>query len=211
MNRTPLLAGAFALAVVAAALVDCNGDAPATGTLPVATPPPPGRSAFYTALHAKRMPLPRTAGFTGRLFVPGALTAGTKVTVLDGISPPVGTPIMQGSEYGSEPAPVPLLYVAVTPAGNARFRAAPGFALILPPALGTPGFKFYVGYFNPNEPLSGYQTAFEGPATVSGQRIQFSRRLSPLELDAHRTYCFAVYEVPIPTPSPSPTPAKRQV
>lgn len=206
MNRLPLLVTACALGSVAAILADCNGDAPATGTLPVATPPAPGRSAFSTALHRERMPLPSTAGFSGRIFIPAASIAGTKVNVFDGISPPFGTPIMQGSSYGSELAPIPLIYVAMTPAAKVQFSAAPGFWLTLPAALGTSGFKFYVGYFNPNKPLSGYETAFEGPAVVSGQQIRFSERFSPLKFDAHQTYCFAVYEVPIPTPSPSPTP-----
>lgn len=206
MNRAPFLVPAFALAAVAAILAGCNGDALATGTLPVATPPPPGRSAFSTAVHRERLPLPPTAGFAGRIFIPAASIAGTRVKVFDGISPPFGTPIMQGSSYGSALAPIPLIYVAMTAAAKVQFSAAPGFWLTLPAMLGTSGFNFYVGYFNPRKPLSGYESSFEGPAVVSGQQIRFSEGFSPLKFDAHQTYCFAVYEVPIPTPSPSPTP-----
>lgn len=197
---------ALALAIIASAFIGCNGDTPATGTLPIAAAPPAGISSFTTESKAQDLALPPTAGFIGTISIPAALSnPGTTVKIYSGISPPTGTPIMQGSASGSQPAPTPLLYLAMTPQSEVRLSEAPSFSITLPEALPTSSDAFYIGFFDPSNPLAGYQPVFEGPAAVSGQTADFFTASSgALNFKADLTYCFSLYELPIPTPSPSP-------
>jgi hypothetical protein len=206
MNRIRFAIVSCVLAGIAVFLSDCGGSAPATGTLPVASAPPAGTSTFSTTSAAQTVPLPPTAGFTGRTSIPGVLGGTvTTVTLFAGISPPSGTPIMQGTATANQPAPIPLMYVAMTPAAEVQFSSAPSFTLALPAELPTSGFNFFIGYFDPANALDGYQPAFEGPASVSGQTLTFSQNASGLTFKAGRTYSFSLYEVPLPSPSPQPS------
>ena len=207
MNSPRIFTASIALAALL--LAGCGGgsDAPAAGPLPTSSPPPSGTSTLTLGSMVQAVQLPATAGFSGSIYFPNATTgAGTSVSLFAGISPPLGTPIMQGSVIGNQPAPIPLLYVTITPSAPAQLAGAPAFTVTLPSYLSTSGFMYYVGYFDPSNPLNGYQPAFEGPGSVNGQTVGFTQPTRNLSLKSAMTYSFSLYEVPVPSPSPSSTP-----
>lgn len=197
----------FLVLVVGACALACGCNTYTSSYVAPGTPSSIGAGTGSATLGAAVVTaaLPPTVGYTGTIDFP-AVTPGAALALYDGVAPENGTttPVLAPSQVGTAPAPIPLIYIQLTPNANVSLPAYPGFTITLPANIPT-GPSFFLGFFNPAAPLNGYALATEGPASVSNGVLTFAPPpVAPPQLQANQTYGFVLYEIPTPSPSSAP-------
>jgi hypothetical protein len=193
------LAGALAAAILAGCGAG-TGSSP-SDAFPYAQQPAPGTITAAFSNAPQSVQLPPAAGFTGTVYLPAATTgSGVTVTLYAGISPPGTDPVISPTQTGNGPAPIPLIYLGLTPAASVALPSLPSFTIVLPAYIAT-GPNFFLGLYDPANQLAGYALGSEGPATVTGSTLTFAAPLAPIRLQANQTYALSLYAVPTPPPA----------
>lgn len=196
-NASALLFGAL-LATAA-----CTKSAGGGGTLPVPTPTPPTTVTFTVAAGGSTQSIPAAFGFTGTVAFPAATAgAGATFTIAEsGFQPPSGVPVLG-------PPNAPLLYFTFSVTAAVTFTGFPAITITIPSNITTSGQQFFLAFFDPNNPGTGWQTSFRGPGTISGQTISFPGKSTPYSLAPGLNYAYVLYALPAGT-TPTPPPVTR--
>jgi hypothetical protein len=184
-----------------------------TTTLALATP-----SASATPVPVA---IPTAGGYSGTLSFPvpaSGISAGTAISQTLQDTAPSSAPSLQSVLRASEIARTrdaatdsAIVYLSVTFSTTAVFSPAPSLAIVLPSSVPVmSGVSYYLALYDPTNASLGWQLDYEGPASVSGQQLNYASAATPLTFAANQAYWFAVYarssSLPPPTLAPSPTP-----
>lgn len=198
-QRRAMRAALFTLATVftLAACSKSNGGV----TPPAPTPTPANSVSFTVNATGTAVTLPTAYNLNGTVSFPAATKgAGTTLTIAEtGGSPPAGLPNLNAPN-------IPVLFFSFNDASDVTFSGFPALTVVFPSGYNIASSTFYLAFYDPKNPSAGWQTNFGGPATVSGQSVNFSASTTALAMTGGQTYNFAVYALqsgPTPTPPPN--------
>jgi hypothetical protein len=109
-----------------------------------------------------------------------------------------------------------IAYLRLQFSADVTLPQAPAFTFIVPGTLPTNGVTYWLAFIDPLLSAAGWQTGFEGPATVtsaitasgkSGTQLAFASNGKPLTFVAGQVYYFAVYAVGATVATPTPVPS----
>jgi len=109
-----------------------------------------------------------------------------------------------------------IAYLRLQFSADVTLPQAPAFTFIVPGTLPTNGVTYWLAFIDPLLSAAGWQTGFEGPATVtpattaggkSGTQLAFASNGKPLSFVAGQVYYFAVYAVSATAATPTPVPS----
>ena len=109
-----------------------------------------------------------------------------------------------------------IAYLRLQFSADVSLPQAPAFTFVVPGTLPTTGVSYWLAFIDPLRAAAGWQTGFEGPATVTpaqsssgraGTQLAFASNGQPLNFVANQTYYFAVYAVSATAASPTPVPS----
>jgi hypothetical protein len=109
-----------------------------------------------------------------------------------------------------------IAYLRMQFSADVSLPQAPAFTFVVPGTLPTNGVSYWLAFIDPLRSAAGWQTGFEGPATVTtaqttggkpGTQLAFASNGQPLTFSANQTYYFAVYAVGATVASPTPVPS----
>ncbi len=109
-----------------------------------------------------------------------------------------------------------IAYLRLQFSADVTLPQAPAFTFIVPGTLPTNGVTYWLAFIDPLLSAAGWQTGFEGPATVtpattaggkSGTQVAFASNGKPLSFVAGQVYYFAVYAVSATAATPTPVPS----
>lgn len=193
-------AASFTL-VTLLALGACSNKS-SNGVVPAPSPTPQNSINFTVAAAGSTQALPAGFSIPGNATFPNATTgAGTSFTIAEtGGAPPTGTPALNAPNS-------PLLYFSFSDPASVTFSGFPAITFTLPTSVNTASQQFFIAFYDPKSPATGWQTGFQGPATVNGQALTFNGSTTPFAMSAGLSYNFVLYAVGSgPTPSPFPNP-----
>jgi sugar lactone lactonase YvrE len=154
--------------------------------------------------------LPPLGGFSGSLTLPAAtVPANTSLELTSSLQAPADAPILQ--DAGRRPQATGTLnvyfYTTIRLSSTVTFPTLPGFSVTLPTTVNPASLQFFYAIANP-KPTNGAELQFrtEGPATVSGQSVNFAPSTTPLTIQAGQPYTVAFYAISAIVTKPTPTP-----
>jgi hypothetical protein len=109
-----------------------------------------------------------------------------------------------------------IAYLRLQFSADVTLPQAPAFTFVVPGTLPTNGVTYWLAFIDPLLSAAGWQTGFEGPATVtpattaggkSGTQLAFASNGKPLSFVAGQVYYFAVYAVSATAATPTPVPS----
>ena len=232
-----LLRGLAAIAAVTAA-VACGGgysSQPVVSSVAGATAPPIQNQGTFNAAHAVvlssppagassipvALPSAQVAGggsFGGTVLLPIAANLPASATITEVISSASfgATPLLQGAfrtaaaERGAlaAGATLPILYIEIASSQTVTFPSAPTFALTVPAAVILAHVAYYLAEYDPLRSSMGWQTGFEGPATINGSTLTFAAPVpaAAFTFTQQIPVYFTLYGVSSSAPAPTPAP-----
>lgn len=124
-------------------------------------------------------------------------TSATTATASTSTTLPDGAPSALSPESVTIPR-TPIWYLALVPPKTVTFTNAPGFTILLPSSITTAGKQFFIGLYDGSTGTWIYP--FEGPGSVSGQKITFAPTVKPYTFQRGKLYVFELYSQPIVAP-----------
>jgi hypothetical protein len=109
-----------------------------------------------------------------------------------------------------------IAYLRLEFSADVSLPQAPAFNFVVPGTLPTAGVSYWLAFIDPLRSAAGWQTGFEGPATVTpaqtsngkaGTQLAFASNGQPITFIANQKYYFAVYAVGATAASPTPVPS----
>ncbi len=200
-RRSRVLTAASFTLVTLLALGACSNKSN-NGAVPAPSPSPQNSINFTVAAAGSTQALPAGFNIPGNATFPNAtMGAGTSFTIAEtGGVPPTGIPTLNAPNS-------PLLYFSFSDPANVTFSGFPATTFTLPASVNTANQQFFLAFYDPKSPATGWQTKFQGPATVNGQALTFNGSATPFAMTGGSTYNFALYALASGvTPSPFPNP-----
>ena len=109
-----------------------------------------------------------------------------------------------------------IAYLRLQFSADVTLPQAPAFTFVVPGTLPTAGVTYWLAFIDPLLAAAGWQSGFEGPATVTatttrsggaGTQLAFASNGKPLTFVAGQAYYFAVYAVSATAATPTPVPS----
>jgi hypothetical protein len=237
---TALLGGAV---LGAALLVACGGgggssaSAPGGGLPPIATNPPAGSPQSFSASDAVAIPAAAPGAATVPVTLPSDPSGASASAALpaNGASIPADATIaatysttgdstlpalaharsVQGRAVREDSKKNVVAYLKLQFSADVTLAQAPSFSFVVPGTLPTTGVTYWLAFLDPLRSAAGWQTGFEGPATVTattangkaGTQLAFASNGQPITFAANQKYYFVVYGVSATTATPTPVPS----
>ena len=196
-----------------------SGNFSSSDAVPIPSPAP-GATSVAVPLAADSSGASANASISSSASVPPDTTVASTYSSAGDLSLPSlaikrATQSVRGLRENSSGRTV-IAYLRLQFSADVSLPQAPAFTFVVPGTLPTNGVTYWLAFIDPLLSAAGWQTGFEGPATVtpattaggkSGTQLAFASNGKPLSFIAGQVYYFAVYAVSATVATPTPVPS----